>query len=181
MIAYADCSSGTIRIQIPQIHFCINPSTCTFGSSNCQVSYLNWLKCLKCSALSLVPWWSSSVSPKNSTSSPPQEAAKAVVLVLQSIFWGSDGVKTTPSPVRKAIQESKQEKPKTDWTYCTGKSGLNLQTEKMEIMISTKKTFVSSLFSNFYLRFNYGPKGDCSFPLYKLINEVWSHAWGFQV
>lgn len=37
----------------------------------------------------------------------------------------------TPSPVKKAIQESKQEKAKVDCTYCTGKSGLNLWTEKI--------------------------------------------------
>lgn len=33
----------------------------------------------------------------------------------------------TPRPLRKVIQESKQGKPKVDWTYCTGRSGLNLQ------------------------------------------------------
>lgn len=62
---------------------------------------------------------------------PSQEAAKEAVLVLQSIFWGSEGVNVTPSPVKKAIQESKQEKAKVDCTYCTGKSGLNLWTEKI--------------------------------------------------
>lgn len=60
----------------------------------------------------------------------PQDAAKEAVLVLQSIFWGSEGVKVTPSPVRKAIQESKHVKPRVDCTYCTGKSGLNLRTEE---------------------------------------------------
>lgn len=34
----------------------------------------------------------------------------------------------TPRPFRKVIQESKQVKPKADWTYCTDRSGLNLQT-----------------------------------------------------
>lgn len=58
----------------------------------------------------------------------PQEAARAAVLVLQSIFWGSEGTKVTPRPFRKVIQESKQGKPKVDWTYCTDRSGLNLQT-----------------------------------------------------
>lgn len=62
---------------------------------------------------------------------PSQEAAKEAVLVLQSIFWGSEGVNVTPSPVKKAIQESKQEKAKVDCTHCTGKSGLNLWTEKI--------------------------------------------------
>lgn len=59
---------------------------------------------------------------------PFQEAAKEAVLVLQSIFRGSDGVKVTPSPVRKAIQESKQGKARVDCTYCTGTSGLNVLT-----------------------------------------------------
>lgn len=63
---------------------------------------------------------------------PSQEAAKAAVLVLQSIFSGSEGMNVTPSPVKKAIQESKQGKPKVDCTYCTGKSGLNLWTEEMD-------------------------------------------------
>lgn len=57
----------------------------------------------------------------------PYEAARAAVLALQSIFDGSEDVKVTPSPVRKATQESKQEKPNTDWAYWTGISGLNLQ------------------------------------------------------
>lgn len=49
------------------------------------------------------------------------------MLALQSIFDGSEDVKVTPSPVRKATQESKLEKPNTDWAYWTGKSGLNLR------------------------------------------------------
>lgn len=61
---------------------------------------------------------------------PPQEAAREAELALQSIFDGSEDVKVTPSPVRKAIQGSKQEKPNNDWAYWTGKSGLNLQRER---------------------------------------------------
>ena len=70
---------------------------------------------------------------------PPQEAANTAVLVLQSIFWGSEGIKVTPSPLRKAIQESKQVKPRLDCTYCTGKSGLNLWTEEIQIRRSALK------------------------------------------
>lgn len=46
----------------------------------------------------------------------------------------------TPRPFRKVIQESKQGKPKVDWTYCTGRSGLNLQTgrKNREAAISAK-------------------------------------------
>lgn len=72
----------------------------------------------------------SSVSLSDATAS--QEAAKEAVLVLQSIFWGSEGVKVTPRPLRKVIQESKQGKPKVDWTYCTDRSGLNLQTGRKQ-------------------------------------------------
>lgn len=57
---------------------------------------------------------------------PPQEAARLAELVLQSILLGSEGKKVTPRPVRKAMQESKQRKPRLDCTYSTGKSGLNL-------------------------------------------------------
>lgn len=62
------------------------------------------------------------------------------MLALQSIFDGSEDVKVTLSPVRKAIQESKLEKPNTDWVYWTGKSGLNLQRENrghQHVVIST--------------------------------------------
>lgn len=61
------------------------------------------------------------------------------VLVLQSIFLGSEGVKETPSPVKKAIQESKHRKPKVDCTYSTGKSGLNLWTEETQKHRSVSK------------------------------------------
>lgn len=54
----------------------------------------------------------------------------------------------TPSPVRKAIQESKQEKPRMDCTYCTGKSGLNLQKEETEKLTLEQKL---------YLTFGYRP------------------------
>lgn len=30
-------------------------------------------------------------------------------------------------------------------------------------------------------RFNHGPESNLSLPLYKLINQVWSHAWSFQI
>lgn len=105
--------------------------------------HLAWLTCLECSALCLcssvlVPSVSAFMvlppppyTPHPGPPSPPyQEAAREAVLVLQSIFEGSDGVNVTPSPVRKAIQESKQEKPRLDCTYCTGKSGLNLWREE---------------------------------------------------
>lgn len=61
------------------------------------------------------------------------------VLALQSIFDGSEDVKVTPSPVRKATQESKQEKPNTDWAYWTGISGLNLQRNNKTTVISYRQ------------------------------------------
>lgn len=153
----------------------------------CQL-YLNWLRCLRCSALWNVPRWSPSVALYNANPCPrPQEAAKAAVLVLQSIFCGSEGVKVTPSPVRKAMQESKQEKPRVDCTYWTGKSGLNLRTEERENTEEVRSARtrrgpeIRSDIPELHLRFDHGPERDLSFPLYKLVNEVWSHAWGFQV
>lgn len=92
------------------------------------------------------PWWSPSLSLYGATPPSPQEAANAAVLVLQSIFSGSEGVKVTPSPVRKAIQESKQEKPRQDCTYCTGKSGLN-------VLTMARRAIFLSLSTNLSIRY----------------------------
>lgn len=74
------------------------------------------------------------------------------MLALQSIFDGSEDVKVTVSPVRKARQESKLEKPNTDWTYWTGKSGLNLQRENRRHQQGVRSTD-TSLLDEFFLTY----------------------------
>ena len=96
-----------------------------------------WLSCLRCGALNDSPF---SICLHWEPHPPhlPQEAAKEAVLVLQSIFWGSDGVKVTPKPVKNAIQESKHGNPRVFCTYCTGRSGLNLWTEETDTWVRMK-------------------------------------------
>lgn len=110
-----------------------NVSTIVVILSTTELAEVSEVQCIVYAAFYNGPLMSTFMIP-----SQPQEAAKEAVLVLQSIFWGSEGVKVTPSPARNAIQESKQEKPRMDCTYCTGKSGLNLETEETETEIRTK-------------------------------------------
>lgn len=93
----------------------------------------------------------------------------------------------TPRPFKKVIQESKQGKPKVDWTYCTDRSGLNLQTggktERPLLALRSEDTnwLIHRLLLKQHLRFDHGPQCNLSFPFYKLVDEVRSHARCFEV
>lgn len=94
----------------------------------------------------------------------------------------------TPRPFRKVIQESKQGKPKADWTYCTDRSGLNLQTgRKTEKLPLARRSEAADWLIKmgpvwgWSLRFDHGLQRDLSFPFYKLVDEVRSHARCFEV
>lgn len=45
-------------------------------------------------------------------------------------------MKATPRPFKKARQESKHVKPKAVCTYCTGRSGLNLEKRKQQLTLN---------------------------------------------
>lgn len=85
----------------------------------------------------------------------------------------------TPRPFRKVIQESKQGKPKVDWTYCTDRSGLNLQTREekkqkpsLALRFEAVDRLIHRLLWKWHLRFDHGPQRNLPFSFYKLVNEV---------